>query len=110
MADQQYDERDQDFDGVEDADNLAEQADQNRPYGEVTAEDLSTDDLVADGADLATAMTASEPGADGPVPVDVAIPVDDPFTEETIEERLLQEEPDPNSAIQPPDANPLIQS
>lgn len=101
MSDDQFDQRDLDLDGVEDAETLEEQADENRPYGEVTSEDLSTDDLIADGADLATAMNASEPGAGGPVPVDEEILTDDLTTDETIEDRLLQEEPDPNSSIQP---------
>lgn len=101
MSDQQFDERDKDLDGFEDAESLTEQADQDQTYGEVTSEDLSTDDLIADGADLATAMNASEPGAGGPVPVDEEILTDDLTTDETIEDRLLQEEPDPNSSIQP---------
>lgn len=40
------------LDGLEDSDATAA-ADANRPYGEVTAEDLGTDDLVHDGADAA---------------------------------------------------------
>lgn len=32
MTDDQIDERDKDFDGVEDADSMTEQADINRPY------------------------------------------------------------------------------
>lgn len=101
MTDDQIDERDKDFDGVEDADSMTEQADINRPYGEVTAEDLSTDELVADGADLVNAMSAPDPEA-GLTPVDEALHTDEPG-EETIEERLLQEEPDPTSAIVPDD-------
>lgn len=107
MSDQQFDERDKDLDGFEDAESLTEQADQDQTYGEVTAEDLGTEDLIDDGADLATALNASEAGAGGPIPVDEEIIVDEPG-EETIEDRIRQEEPDPTSAIVPPDADPLI--
>ena len=50
------DARDQNLDGIEDQDTLEEQADANRPYGQVTAEDLSTDEQIYDGGDLATAI------------------------------------------------------
>lgn len=77
------------IDGIEDLDQ-EEIADAEHPYGEVTAEDLGTDDLIDDGADAA----AMVPDA-GPVPVDRAMHFDDLTREETIEDRLAQEEPDP---------------
>lgn len=89
------DQRDEDLDGVDDAVTLAEQADENRPYGEVTAEDLSAQDLIDDGADLATALD-DEVNEGGLVPVDREIEMDRD-QDETIEDRLLQEEPDPNA-------------
>lgn len=81
------------LDGLEDLDG-PEAADLNRPYGEVTAEDLATDELIGDGADAA-AMAAT----DGAVPVDAVLHVDDMATEETIDERLAQEIPDPNQNL-----------
>ena len=89
------DQRDEDLDGVDDAVTLAEQADENRPYGEVTAEDLSAQDLIDDGADLATALD-DEVNEGGLLPVDREIEMDRD-QDETIEDRLLQEEPDPNA-------------
>lgn len=89
------DQRDEDLDGVDDAVTLAEQADENRPYGEVTAEDLSAQDLIDDGADLATALD-DKVNEGGLVPVDREIEMDRD-QDETIEDRLLQEEPDPNA-------------
>lgn len=81
------------LDGIEDLDPT-EAADANRPYGEVTAEDLATDELVGDGADAGT-LVPDEPG----VPVDVALHTDEPLTEETIDERVAQEEPDPAADV-----------
>lgn len=77
------------LDGLEDSDAV-EVADANRPYGEVTAEDLDTRELVYDGADAAT-MVPDDPA----VAVDTALHTDDPGVDETIEDRLPQEEPDP---------------
>ncbi|WP_232549425.1 hypothetical protein [Propioniciclava soli] len=86
-------------DGLDDVDPQ-DQADANRPYGEVTAEDLSTLDLVADGADAAD-VGPDHGELEGVVPVDQHRDLD-PETDETIEDRLQQEEPDPASAIVPP--------
>lgn len=85
-----------DFDRTDDhldpaPDTMEEQADLNRPYGEVTAEDLALDELTGDGADLMAGDSETS---------HYVRPDDDP-AEETIEERLLQEEFDPNSAIVP---------
>lgn len=91
------DERDTDLDGVDDAVTLAEQGEENRPYGEVTAEDLSDQDLIDDGADLATSLD-DEADERGMIPVDQEIELERD-QQETIEDRLLQEEPDPNSDI-----------
>lgn len=102
MTDGVFDVRDQDLDGVEDADSLEDQADVNRPYGEVTAGDLSAQDLIDDGADLAASLDDSSSEA-GLAPVDVEIEMERDQAE-TIEDRILQEEPDPTSSIVPPDA------
>ena len=48
------------FDDVAETDPQ-EMADANRPYGEVTAEDLPMQDLVDDGADPALALGSDEP-------------------------------------------------
>lgn len=80
------------LDGLEDSDATAA-ADANRPYGEVTAEDLGTDDLVHDGADAA-GMVPDHPD----VAVDTALHTDEPG-EETIDERLAQEQPDPAAEV-----------
>ena len=58
-------------------------------------------------ADLATQLDDSgraERRADGVVPVDEEITTDDLTSRETIEDRIQQEQPDPNSDIVPPDA------
>lgn len=89
------------LDGLEDL-NPQEQADANRPYGEVTAEDLSTNDLIFDGAD-ATDVGPDHGDLEGVVPVDHHRDLD-PEADETIEDRLSQEIPDPASDIVPPDA------
>ena len=69
-------------------------ADKSHPYGEVTAEDLDTRELVYDGADAAT-MVPDDPAT----PVDAAFHTDDMATEESIEERLAQEQPDPAAEV-----------
>ncbi|WP_461106787.1 hypothetical protein [Tessaracoccus terricola] len=82
------DAQDGNIDGLEDLDP-EEVADAEHPYGEVTAEDLSTEELVFDGVDAADLV------ADGSAPVDEVLRrEDDPAVEETIEERLQQEEPE----------------
>ncbi|HHU40584.1 MAG TPA: hypothetical protein GXZ45_15075 [Propionibacterium sp.] len=81
--------------------SLQEMADENRPYGEVTAEDLATEELVADGADPALDLGPDDPDLEGVVPVDRVVGLDDDPAEETIEERLKQEEPDPATDIVP---------
>ncbi|GAA1393095.1 hypothetical protein [Luteococcus peritonei] len=103
----EIDQLDSDLDGVEDTDELTEMADANRPYGEVTAEDLGTQDLIDDGGDLATTLdddARTDNRAAGVVPVDEEMTFDDLTTEETLEDRFQQEEPDPISDIVPPDA------
>ena len=60
----------------------------------MTAEDLGTADLIDDGADAAS-MVPNDPQT----PVDSALHTDDTDHDETIEERLRQEEPDPSSRI-----------
>lgn len=55
-------------------DDRGEQAEAQQHYGEVTAEDLSTDDQVADGGDLLD--------ADSPAGVDTALASVDPDTAE----------------------------
>lgn len=104
----QIDELDRDLDGTEDPEHLDEMADANRPYGEVTAQDLGTQDLVDDGADAASASISDDEVVEhrvaGVVPVDEEIEVDEPRTSESIEDRIQQEVPDPASDIVPPDA------
>lgn len=103
----EIDQLDSDLDGVEDPDSLEEAADADRPYGEVTAQDLGTQDLIDDGADLATTLHDDERTdnrAAGVVPLDEEMSFDDLTTEETLEDRFQQEEPDPASDIVPPDA------
>lgn len=98
---------DQDLDGIEDADSLEEMADANRQYGEVTAEDLSTQDMVDDGGDLARTLDDDDRTNNrvaGIVPVDEEMTFDDPGTTESLEDRIHQEVPDPASDIVPPDA------
>lgn len=87
------DAQDGSLDGLEQLD-AEEIADADHPYGEVTAEDLGTRDLIDDGADAA-AMVPDDPQT----PVDVALHTGDSDHDETIEDRLLQEEPDPSSRI-----------
>ncbi len=86
------DAHDGNIDGLENLD-AEEMADANQPYTEVTAEDLATDELVYDGADPAEMVP------DGTAPVDQALHEDDPATEETIDERLAQEQPDPAADV-----------
>lgn len=104
----QIDGLDRDLDGTEDPEHLDEMADANRPYGEVTAQDLGTQDLVDDGADAASASISDDEVVEhrvaGVVPVDEEIEVDEPRTSESIEDRIQQEVPDPASDIVPPDA------
>lgn len=103
----EIDQLDSDLDGVEDPDSLEEAADADRPYGEVTSQDLGTQDLIDDGADLATTLHDDERTdnrAAGVVPLDEEMSFDDLTTEETLEDRFQQEEPDPASDIVPPDA------
>jgi len=104
----EVDRLDRDLDGTEDPDTLEEMADANRPYGEVTAQDLGTQDLVDDGADPALATPGDDEQvanrAAGVLPVDEVLHTDEPRSEETIEERIQQEVPDPTSDIVPPDA------
>ena len=87
------DAQDGSLDGLEDQDMVAA-ADANRPYGEVTAEDLDTRELVYDGADAAT-MVPDDPT----VAVDTALHTDPPRVDETIDERLAQEVPDPAAGV-----------
>ena len=87
------DSQDGNIDGIEDLD-VEEVADAEHPYTRVTAEDLSTDELVYDGADAADLI----PG-DTEQPIDEAMHEDDTFTEETLDERIRQEEPDPASDV-----------
>lgn len=82
--------------------DLAEQADANRPYGAVTAEDLSPSDLIDDGADLATQIGEDDPDLEGVIPLDHQIELERDQVE-TIDDRIRQEAPDPTSAITPPD-------
>lgn len=66
----------------------------------------STQDALDDGVDLAVQLDdskRSEARLDGVVPLDEEIVTDDLTTSETIEDRIQQEEPDPNSDIVPPD-------
>ena len=103
----EIDQLDSDLDGVEDPDSLEEAADADRPYGEVTSQDLGTQELIDDGADLATTLHDDERTdnrAAGVVPLDEEMSFDDLTTEETLEDRFQQEEPDPASDIVPPDA------
>ena len=87
------DAQDGSLDGLTDLD-AQDVADANRPYGEVTAEDLASDDLVADGADAAGLVTQDER-----LGVDAALHTDPPRTEETIDERLAQEVPDEGAEV-----------
>ncbi|MEL4356871.1 MULTISPECIES: hypothetical protein [unclassified Luteococcus] len=102
------DQLDRDLDGVEDQQSLEEAADANRPYTEVTAQDLGSQDMVDDGADPAAASVSDDEQvahrAAGVVPIDESITVDDQTTSESIEDRIQQEVPDPASDIVPPDA------
>lgn len=100
MSNGSKDNLDRDFDGLEDQVSIEEQADANRPYGEVTSEDMSADDLIADGADLSRDLDENEEGVQ---PLDESIEVERD-EDETIEDRIAQEEPDPFSDIVPPDA------
>ena len=97
MSTDQTDALDGNIDGLEDLDPQ-EQADANRPYGEVTAEDLGSDELIDDGADPAFWVPE-----DADTPVDVALRAhearDDTGEGETIDEYLAQEEPDPNATF-----------
>lgn len=71
---------------AEDELEIAEQTDGSElPYGEVTQEDLATEELVYDGADL---MSEDSDGGGYIRPDDQGIP-------ETIEDRIWQEEEDP---------------
>ena len=87
------DAQDGNLDGLEDLDPV-ETADANRPYGEVTAEDLDTRELVYDGADAAQ-MVPDEPN----VPVDAELHTDPPGVQETIDERVGQEQDDPATHV-----------
>ena len=87
------DAQDGSLDGLTDLD-AQDVADANRPYGEVTAEDLASDDLVADGADAEGLVTQDER-----LGVDAALHTDPPRTEETIDERLAQEVPDEGAEV-----------
>jgi len=65
----------------------------------------STQDALDDGVDLAVQLDdskRSDARLDGVVPLDEEIVTDDLTTSETIEDRIQQEEPDPNSDIVPP--------
>ena len=97
------DARDKNLDGMDDLDTLEAQADANRPYGEVTAEDLSDVDLIGDGGDLAATLGPDDPDLEGVIPLDHEIELDRD-SEETIDDRIRQEEYDPASSIVPPDA------
>lgn len=83
------DARDGNIDGIEDLD-VEEVAESEQPYGEVTAEDLSAEELVYDGADPANMLPD-----DTAAPVDEAMHENDTETQESLDERLRQEEPDP---------------
>lgn len=101
------DDLDSDLDGIEDVRSLEESADADHPYTRATAQDLGTQDLVDDGADLATSLDDDEQARhrlDAVVPVDEAMIVDDMAHRETIEERIQQEVPDEASDIVPSDA------
>lgn len=87
------DAQDGNIDGIEDLD-AEEVVDADHPYGEVTAEDLSTEELAFDGADPANMLPD-----DTEAPIDEAMHEDDTFTRESIDERLEQEEPDPASEV-----------
>ena len=87
------DAQDGSIDGLEQLD-AEEVADAEHPYGEVTAEDLGTAVLTAHGAGPAPMVPV-----DPQTPVDSALHTDDTDHDETIEERLRQEEPDPSSRI-----------
>lgn len=87
------DAQDGNIDGIEDLD-VEEVAEKDHDYGEVTAEDLSTDELVYDGADPANMLPD-----DTEAPIDEAMHEDDTFTQESLDERLAQEEPDPASEV-----------
>ncbi|GAB2470497.1 hypothetical protein GCM10027030_01480 [Luteococcus sediminum] len=104
----QIDDLDRDLDGTEDPEHLDEMADANRPYGEVTAQDLGTQDLVDDGADAASASISDDEVVEhrvaGVVPVDEEIVFDEPRSSESLEDRIQQEVPDPATDIVPPDA------
>lgn len=101
MTSDPNDVRDGNLDGMENLD-LQEQADAEQAYGEVTAEDLSTDDLIQDGADLSTDLGDPD-DLEGNIPVDHEIDLDRD-ARETIDDRIRQEEPDPTTDIVPPDA------
>lgn len=106
-AETMRDDLDRDLDGLEDLQSLEESADANRPYGEVTAQDLGTQDLVDDGADLARSLDDDDQishRTDAVVPLDEAITVDDMPHRDSIEERIQQEVPDEGSDIVPLDA------
>ena len=87
------DAQDGNIDGIEDLD-VEEVAEKDHDYGEVTAEDLGTDELVFDGADAADLIAE-----DTEAPIDEAMHEDDTFSQESIEDRLEQEEPDPASEV-----------
>lgn len=73
-------------------------AEESHSYGEVTAEDLGSDELIDDGADPAFWVPE-----DADTPVDVALRPhearNDTGEGETIDEYLAQEEPDPNATF-----------
>lgn len=84
--------QDPSLDGIDDLDAV-ERADADHPYGQVTAEDLGTDELVYDGAEAETMVPD-----DADVAVDTALHTDEPG-EETIDERLAQEQRDPAAEV-----------
>lgn len=101
------DDLDSDLDGGEDAEDLEGMAGEDGGTDPGTVATESTQDLINDGADLALSLddeARSEKRAAGVVPLDQEMVFDDETTDETIEDRIQQEEPDPASDIVPPDA------
>jgi len=87
------DAQDGNIDGLE---NLTkeEAAAADNPYTEATADSLATEELLYDGVDTMSLLPQDEE-----MPVDEFLHNDDVPHDDTIEDRLAQEEPDPSSQV-----------
>lgn len=87
------DSQDGNIDGLENL-SVEEVAAADHPYTEATADTLATEELLYDGVDTINLLPQDEE-----TPVDEFLHNDDVPHDDTIEDRLAQEEPDPSSQV-----------